>query len=65
MKLISLPKVMEMTQLSKSTVYLLISQGDFPRQMNITKRRVVWLEGDVTSWLKRRLEKTSKTPSFL
>ncbi|MGZ8250898.1 MAG: helix-turn-helix transcriptional regulator [Methylophilaceae bacterium] len=62
MKLISLPKVMEMTQLSKSTVYLLISQGDFPRQMNITKRRVVWLEGDVTSWLKRRLEKNLQKP---
>jgi prophage regulatory protein len=50
----SLGKVMEMTSLSKTTIYRLISEDKFPRPYQLTERRVAWREAEITAWIADR-----------
>ena len=52
---IRLNKVIEMTGLSRPTVYRLIQQGKFPRQVKLSERSSAWLLGEVEQWMKERL----------
>lgn len=49
-----LPAVIEATALSKSTLYAMIQDGDFPRPMRLGKRAVGWREADIEAWLNSR-----------
>ena len=46
--------VEELTGLSRSTIYHLMSLGQFPRQVKLTAKAVAWAEGDVAQWLAER-----------
>lgn len=48
------------TGLSKSSIYLAIQQGVFPRQINIGKRAVGWLECDIDAWVKERISQRAQ-----
>lgn len=48
------PAVEEMTGLSRSTIYSLMDQGDFPRPINLTSRIVAWPESRISEWLAQR-----------
>lgn len=37
--------------LSRSTIYLRISQGTFPAPINLGGRAVGWLESEIDAWL--------------
>ena len=52
---IRLNKVKEITSLSKSSIYRLISEGDFPKQIQIGKRSVVWVRSDISNWINQKL----------
>ena len=52
---IRLDKVKEITSLSKSTIYRLIAEGEFPRQIQIGKRAVVWVRSDIQAWLSSKI----------
>jgi len=39
------------TGLSRSTIYLKVSQGTFPRSISLGPRAVGWLESEVEAWL--------------
>lgn len=39
------------TELSRSTIYLRISVGRFPRQVRLGERSVGWLEHEVEEWI--------------
>jgi prophage regulatory protein len=54
-RILRLPMVLERTGLSRSMVYLLIQEGKFPRQIQLTVRSVGWLESDVDGWLAQRI----------
>ena len=58
--ILRLPKVKERTGLSRSTIYLKISQGTFPSQISLGARAVGWLEADVQEWLQRQIDKSRK-----
>jgi prophage regulatory protein len=45
------------TGLSRSTIYLRIQDGTFPRPINLGARAVGWLENEIESWLELRIEK--------
>lgn len=45
------------TGLSRSTIYLRIQDGTFPRPINLGARAVGWLENEIESWLALRIEK--------
>jgi prophage regulatory protein len=46
-----LPQVKSVTGLSKSTIYARIAEGNFPKQIPLGPRIVVWLESDIQSWI--------------
>ena len=53
-----LPKVKSLTGLSRSTIYLRISEGTFPKPINLGARAVGWLESDIQSWIENRIEES-------
>lgn len=57
-QLLRLPQVKSITGLSKSTIYARMSEGNFPKQISIGPRLVVWLESDIQQWISD-LSKTS------
>jgi prophage regulatory protein len=56
--ILRLPDVKRSTGLSRSTIYLRISQGTFPKSVNLGGRAVGWLEDEIQEWLQRRIEKS-------
>ena len=53
-RLLPMPKVMDLTSLSKATVYRKVADGSFPAPFKIGKSRVAWLEADIAGWIKTR-----------
>ena len=49
-KILRLPEVIETTGLSRSTIYLRISEGLFPKPYSLKGRAVGWLEEDINKW---------------
>ncbi|MBF4244084.1 AlpA family transcriptional regulator [Vibrio anguillarum] len=54
-KIIRLPDVMQETGLSRSTIYLRMSKGDFPLSISLGDRAVGWLQAEVNQWLEQRI----------
>lgn len=48
------PAVQAVTGLSRSTIYDLISKGQFPRPVKLTGKAVGWTEKSLTEWLESR-----------
>jgi len=44
------------TGLSRSTIYLRIQEGTFPKPVNLGARAVGWLENEIEAWLRKRIE---------
>ena len=57
-----LPAVLEITGLSKATIYRLINRGDFPPRVQLSPRCVGWRVGDIDAWLERRLSGSDAAP---
>lgn len=55
-RILRLPEVMARTGLSRSTIYLRISQGTFPKPVNLGSRAVGWIEGEIQKWLQKQIE---------
>ena len=49
------PAVENRTGLSRSTIYLLMQNGKFPKPVRIGGRAVAWPEAEVEAWLNARL----------
>jgi len=47
--------VEDRTGLSRSTIYLFVQSGTFPRPVRIGGRAVAWLESDIDAWIEARL----------
>lgn len=54
-KIIRLPEVIQETGLSRSTIYLRMSKGDFPQSISLGERAVGWLQEDVNQWLEEKI----------
>lgn len=54
--ILRLPAVKARIGLSRSTIYLRISQGRFPKPINLGGRAVGWNEADVNLWLEQQIE---------
>ena len=53
-----LPAVKARTGLSRSTIYLRVSQGAFPAPVSLGGRAVGWLDAEVNAWLTAQIEKS-------
>ena len=58
--ILRLPEVKKSTGLSRSTIYLRIAEGTFPRPISLGGRAVGWLVAEVQEWLERRIEASRK-----
>ncbi len=54
--ILRLPTVKNRTGLSRSTIYLRVSQGTFPKPVNLGARAVGWVEAEIQRWLERQIE---------
>ena len=59
--ILRLPKVEVKSGLKRSTIYLKISQGTFPKPINLGDRAVGWLEADIDEWIESRVKSPLKT----
>jgi len=55
-RMLRLPAVLVRTGLSRSTIYLRISEGRFPKPVSLGSRAVGWIEAEVNDWLNRQIE---------
>lgn len=53
-----LPDVMARAGLSRSTIYNLISAGQFPSQVNLGPRAVGWVENEIEDWIDARINES-------
>lgn len=58
--ILRLPAVKARTGLSRSTIYLRISEGRFPTPISLGGRAVGWIEAEVTEWVNRQIEASRK-----
>lgn len=48
------PELEALTGLSRSTIYKLMDEGEFPRPVRITRKAVAWPESSIAEWLSTR-----------
>jgi prophage regulatory protein len=51
--ILRLPAVKTRTGLARSTIYLRISEGTFPKPVSLGRRAVGWLETEIQDWLQQ------------
>jgi len=54
--ILRLPSVRARTGLSRSTIYLRISEDRFPKPISLGGRAVGWIESEIDEWLKEQIE---------
>jgi predicted DNA-binding transcriptional regulator AlpA len=57
-RFIRLHEVLDMTGLSRSTLYSLVSEGKFPEPVGIGGRSKAWLLSETTSWMQERIKRS-------
>ena len=55
-KLYRLPEVMNMTGLSRSSIYLRVSTDEFPKPVKIGRRAIGWPEDSIIAWQAKMME---------
>lgn len=61
--ILRLPSVKARTGLSKSSIYLRVSEGSFPKPISLGgrgRRAVGWIEAEVNDWLNQQIEASRK-----
>lgn len=57
LSLIRMPEVLRRTQLSKATIYKMLGNGTFPKQVNLHERAVAFVAAEVDEWVQSRIAK--------
>jgi len=60
-RFIRLPEVKVKTGLSRSSIYLRMSNGDFPQSISLGGRAIAWLNADIEQWLDERISASKVT----
>ncbi|MCY4641767.1 MAG: AlpA family transcriptional regulator [Gammaproteobacteria bacterium] len=62
-KILRLPDVKARTGLSRSSIYLRISDGEFPKAISLGGRAVGWIESDIEKWIDNRIYESHQLSS--
>lgn len=62
-KLFPLPAVIEISTLSRASVYRRVKAGTFPKPIKIGERRVAWRSEDIHTWLANCAASTCGQPN--
>ena len=55
-KIYRLPEVIDMTGLSRSSIYLRVSTDEFPKPIKIGRRAIGWPEESIIAWQAKMME---------
>lgn len=58
--ILRLPAVTARTGLSRSTIYLRISEGRFPKPVSLGGRAVGWIDSEIQGWLEKQIKESRK-----
>jgi len=59
MRFIRRKEVEHITGLSRSTIYVMVGDGTFPKQVRLGAKAVGWYEDDIKRWMEERREVSS------
>ena len=62
-RILRLDAVLDKTGLSRSLIYQLVSEGNFPAQIHLGARSVGWIEAEVDDWIATRIALSRKVAS--
>ena len=54
-RLIRRKEVQAKTGLGASSIYAMMKSGEFPQCLNLSERRVAWIESDIDKWIAERI----------
>ena len=55
-KFLRLHSVMEIKGLSRSSIYLMIQRGEFPKNVRLNNfRAVAWIQSEIQEWIESRI----------
>lgn len=54
-RFVRLREVMARTGLSRSTIYVWVAEGRFPKPVPLGERSVGWIESELEEWLRDRI----------
>lgn len=54
MKFLRIKQVMQLTGLSRMTIYRLELAGEFPKRRRLSSNAVAWLDTDIAEWAESR-----------
>ena len=54
MRFLRIGQVMQLTGLSRMTIYRLELAGEFPKRRRLSKNSVAWLDTDIAQWAESR-----------
>ncbi len=52
--IIRLPQTIQKTGLSRSTIYNLLSRGEFPQKIQLSVRSIGFLESEIDDWIEAK-----------
>ena len=54
-RIVRLPDVLARTGLSRSTIYVRLGKGSFPKSVHLGARAVGWIEAEVDEWIRQQI----------
>lgn len=63
MKILNIKHVVDITGLSRVTIWRLERAGNFPKRIPLSPRRVGWREDEIQDWIQKK--STSRNTYFL
>jgi len=57
MKILKLKDVAEMTALSSSTIYRLMANNSFPKQVKLSDRAIGWVDSEIEEFIQEKIAK--------
>jgi len=58
LRLIRLPEVIDRVGLSRSTIYMFMQQGKFPKSIKLGSRAVAWNTEDIDAWIQEKVDQS-------
>jgi len=54
--IIRIAQVRQITGLPRSSIYLRISEGTFPKQIRLSERSVGWVKSEIIGWVQSKID---------
>lgn len=59
--ILRLPQAIKRTGLSRSSIYLAINAGTFPKPIKLGERSIGFIESEINQWIEQRIEESRNT----